>query len=455
MESTMELTVIDKSIEEFKKGSAILLANKTRAEKALKVGSNILVQWNEAYVIEEASARKEALAAVDKRSNDFLANCGKAKTEMEESRKAITQLMDLIKKQFTEQENSIDPKKAEIGMRIQDNRNKYAKDQLEEQDRIRKDAERKAAIGKEEAEIRAYIKNQISQKLIDYLAKKKEAVTNAFNAITLDTIEEKSVSLAGMATGFPTAKLGEIVTYTDARYSLIDFTRYNTIKTDEHTNFDFNSFYAEYSRQLQELKQSLIDRLESKREELLENKRRADEQEKLRKAEEDRKAEMAKANEAEMLRLQQEQKKADEEKQRLAEEQKKADDEKRQREQDEAIRQKKENEEAQHKAAEAAELEKAAGTAMALFGEAATVVNEAPEARTGLEIIVKNPAGWVEIFTYWFQKQGIKLSVDEIGGKKLESMKTFCEKEANKSGEKIDSKNLEYKQAVKAVNRKK
>jgi len=100
-------------------------------------------------------------------------------------------------------------------------------------------------------------------------------------------------------------------------------------------------------------------------------------------------------------------------------------------------------------------LQKTAGQALALFEQASeTTEQTGPEARTGLVITVINPAGWVEIFTFWFQREGVKLPVDEIGNKKLEQMKTFCEKVANKTGEKIASKNLKYDTAVKSVNRK-
>lgn len=465
-----ELTIIDKSLNIFRGGSAIILANRSRADKAVAVGKNILVEWDKAYSIQDPAKKKEALAAIDKRSNDFLANCGKAKTEMADARAAITQLMDEIKGMFTAEENRIDPKKSPEATIIQNNRNRYAKDVLQWQEDERKAAEAKAAKAKEEAEIRAYIKNTIAQKLIDHLANQKRKIVDAFNAIVLTNFDDKSEGLRNLVCQFPVSKVGEVIKYDLPAYHRHDFTGVNSIQIDEHGKYPFTEFYVRYEQQLTELKQSLIDKLPSKKEELLEQKRIADKAEEERQAElkrqqeaeAERQKKIAEANAAEKKRLEEQAAKdraaeaeklqkmeAEAEQQRIA-----AEVAQKQREAEEQQRLYEEAAAARKQAEEAAELSKAAGTAMALFEQETAVVDNAPEARTGAEIIVLNPAGWVEIFTFWFQKEGIKLSVEEIGSKKLEQMKKFVEKVANKSGEKIESKNLRYETGVKAVNRK-
>jgi len=314
MEQTMELTVIDKSLEVFKGGSAILVSHKSRAEKALKVAGSILDQWNMAYSYSDPEQRKSALAIVDKRSNDFLANCGVAKTEMEESRKAITQLMDVIKKMFTEEESRIDPKKSEQGVKIQTNRNKYAAELIEQKKRDDQAAELKAAKGKESAEIRAYIKNAITQNLLSFLADKKQAITNSFNAIHLENFVLKSEGLKNMSCVFQPDKLEELIKYKDPAIYVHTQAELNSIKSDEREQYNFNSFFKEYNRQLTELKQSLIDKLPSKQEELLEQKRIADEAEAARiaevkrqqEAERIRQEQIAKANKAQKEKLEKE-----------------------------------------------------------------------------------------------------------------------------------------------------
>jgi hypothetical protein len=409
-----QLTVIDKSIEVFKSGSAILLSHQNRASKALVVGNNILLEWDKAYTIVDPDKRAEALAAIDQRSNKFLANCGVAQDEMQESRKAITQLMDMIKKMFTEEENKLDVKKDTVPAKIQLRRNAYAKQLHEEQERKRKLAEEKAAKAKEEVEIRSFVKNQIANCLLDFLSKKKIAVTNSFNSITLNDFDEKAGRLKLLPTAFPLDKLHEIIKYTAPRYYRHTDSEFQTIQGSEHAQYDFPSFYNEYGRQMAELKLSLLDQLPSKKEEL---------------------ERMAAADEAEKIRLENERLNREAaEKKRLEEETaaaKKAEEEK-------------------------AELEKAAGTAQLLFDQTvdSSITTPTPETRQGYDIIVTHPAGWVEIFQFWFQREGCKMKIEDIGKKSLNQMKTYAEGVAKKDNVKIESKFLRYETSIKSVNRK-
>lgn len=473
MEQTQELTIIEKSLDIFKGGGAILLTHQARAGKALQVGQSILEQWDAAYAITDEEQRRQALASADERSNKFLVNCGASAKEMQENRKAITQLMDAIKGMFTEEENKLDTKKGEIPVKVQVKRNQYAKEELEFQERKRKEAEARAAKAKEEAELRATIRNSIANALIDFLAKKKQTVTDHFNRITLADYETKATGLQSMSCVFPVSRLDELtvvnrpVTYRHGAPEV------DAITSQEKADYDFNSFYTEYGRQLAELKQSLIDRLPAKKQELDEQKRIADEAEAARQvelkrqeeAEKKRQEELGKANsEAEKKRLAdaaaaERQREADRmaaiekenEEKRIA-----AEADQRRREQEEADRQAAEAEAARKKAGDDAELSKAAGVAQALFNETseAFVTSPLPETRSGFDIKVLSAAGWVEIFTFWFQREGVLMDVEEIGNKKLEQMKKFAEKTANKTGEKIESKHLRYETDVKSVNRK-
>jgi hypothetical protein len=410
-----QVTVIDKSIEVFKEGSGILLKHQARASKALLVADAIIKQWEAAYAIQDPDKKREALAAVDQRSNDFLANCGLAKVQMEDSRKAITQLMDMIKKMFTEEESKLDPKKDTKPAVIQSKRNDYARLQLEEQERIRREAEVKAAKAKESVEIKSTIRNNVTQRLLDFLAAKKIAITNSFNAITLEDFDEKSQRLKLMNCSFPLDKLTEIISSgVKPFYSKHSQEEVKLMVQTEIDVFDFPSFYYEYEKQLTEVKSSLIDKLPSKKEEL-EAMARADANEKIR---------------LENERLNREAL----EKKRLEEE---------------AARNKETAEKLE-------EISKASGTAQVLFDEVAesSIVNPAPEARTGFEIKINHPTGWVEIFQLWFQHEGCKMSPDDMGKKSLNQMKTFAEGLAKKEDVKIESKYLVYETAIKSVNRK-
>jgi hypothetical protein len=137
------------------------------------------------------------------------------------------------------------------------------------------------------------------------------------------------------------------------------------------------------------------------------------------------------------------------EQERLAAERKK-------REEEEAARLAQEAAEAQRKAEEQAMIKKQGEETMVLFEKEAAIAEtvQAPEARQGYEITVLHPVGYTQIFALWFEKVGKDLPVDKLGNTKLDQMKTWAEKEAHKSGTKIDSKFLQYKETFKAVNRK-
>jgi hypothetical protein len=467
-----ELTVIDKSIDIFKGAPDILKAHRSRVQKALAVGLNIVTQWENAFMIEDPEARESALASADERTNKFLVNCGIAKTEMEDSRKAITQLMDVIKKMFTEEENKLDPKKDTIPAKLQSNRNQYAKEVLDIQERKRKEADLRAAKAKEESDIRVFIRNAITQCLIDFLAKKKLAITNTFNAITMDDFDEKTNGLGNLNCNFPLEQVNSIIKYVmpaTIRHSqgeVIDFDK------EERNNYDYPSFCDQYKVQLTELKESLIDRLPSKRDELLEQKRIADEavtkrQVELKRAEEaekNRQLEIAKSkNEAERKKKELEAEVARKaEAERLAEIEREAEERRIKAAREQQLRRDQERQklaleaEGQRKAADQkAEMEKAAGTTQSLFDQAVETssIGAAPETRSGFNIVVTHPAGLVELFTFWFQRESVNLSIDEMLNRKLDQMKAYAEKAALK-GERIESKFLKYEPITKAVNRK-
>ena len=86
--------------------------------------------------------------------------------------------------------------------------------------------------------------------------------------------------------------------------------------------------------------------------------------------------------------------------------------------------------------------------------EAATADIQVAEARQGYDIIVVHQAGWVQIFQLWFEQEGKNLPIDKIGNTKLDQMKSWAEKQAHKTGTKIESKFLKYEETFKAVNRK-
>jgi hypothetical protein len=64
-----------------------------------------------------------------------------------------------------------------------------------------------------------------------------------------------------------------------------------------------------------------------------------------------------------------------------------------------------------------------------------------------------NKTAIAEIFTFWFQREGITLTLEELEKKSIAQMKAYCEKVGHKSGD-LMSTNLKYEPVYKAVNRK-
>lgn len=67
-----------------------------------------------------------------------------------------------------------------------------------------------------------------------------------------------------------------------------------------------------------------------------------------------------------------------------------------------------------------------------------------------LSIEVSNPAGYGQIFMFWFEREGKNLPNEKIEKKSIAQMKKFCEDIANKDGEIITSNFITYKEVVTA-----
>jgi len=101
--------------------------------------------------------------------------------------------------------------------------------------------------------------------------------------------------------------------------------------------------------------------------------------------------------------------------------------------------------------AQAAEAKKDEGKMDNLFqAEANANSPEAPtQERTGYKITVTHPAGYVPIFTFWYQNEGSNLAMDAIEKKNVGQMKAYCEKVAHKTEEMIQSPYIKYEEVIK------
>jgi hypothetical protein len=448
---TNQVAVIENSIEVLKTGPQILATNQQRAEKALAVGRNIL------STIQETGMTPE----LDERAKNYLVNINKAGKEMKEERAAVTQIMDELKKMYTVVENDLDIKKAgTVPALIQEQRDAYARQIAEEAEARRRAAEIEAAKKNEAIEIASHAEKMLNEQFNEWLLGKKMAMTKFFNGLTLETFDEgeQRLTQAKIVVNWEPCQVHHLAF---VRYHLagethaIEMAKYNELLPDFQ-----NSAIAELTIH----RDDIIEKLPSKKAELLEAKRLADEayqaELKARQAEKERLEAIAKANEAEKKKLeaaaeQARKKEADEAAQRKAQ-QDAAEKEKADRESAESARLAEEAAEAKRKADMDADIKKQGEQTMVMFEKEAAVAEsvDAPETKQGYEITVLHPVGFTQIFALWFEKVGKDLPVDKIGNTKLDQMKAWAEKEAHKAGMKIDSKFLQYNETYKAVNRK-
>ena len=75
-------------------------------------------------------------------------------------------------------------------------------------------------------------------------------------------------------------------------------------------------------------------------------------------------------------------------------------------------------------------------------------------ARQGYSIEVTHQAGWMLITNLWFQKEAPTTALDKFGKVSLDRMKSFAEKHAHKTGEKIVSPYIKYTEEFTAINKK-
>ncbi len=413
-------------------------------------------------------------AELDAELNDFLVKVRDAKAAALARRTNLTQLFDSVKKSFTTIEAAMDPKtEGTMVAAVQEARNEWARTLAEQEKKRLQDellkknqaAELTGLTYKIESRFREHFKLLLNEQLTQ--------MQETFNKLTLPKFEEMCNQIKAAPENYPH---GHFMSFSP------DFTReviYNpkeiaedlVAKTKDSGLYDV--LFNEWLNAVQNKKQSLVDMMPGKLESLKkaedariaaeeaeqERKRQeiiqAQAEEAARAATSAAEAERARAaaQQAEIDRRIAEQRRQELEVQAAAQ---KAEEEAREKEME--LQQKREAAERDDKAQKEVELRKSAQEAHDLFNHTASVAEptteQAGQIRSGYEIIVKAPAGWMLILNLWFQHEGGKLALDKFETKKLGSIKGWCEKHCYKTGEKISSPLIEYKETYTAVSTK-
>lgn len=378
----------------------VLAKSENRVEKAKEVGQKILSR------IEVEGMSDE----LDQEANAYLVKVRKTGELINKERKPITQLLDHIKKSFTSLEAELSPKTAGgIYSQVQQHRDQYAQKKLEEQRRREEQAQRKKAIEDEKVKVRTEIESRFANYFIDYLSTKEEELQMLFNIITLEEFEDFKKSIKGFPEEYPHSHVKEFDYIVTTIY--LEEEEIKKI-ANEVVLGKLTQYRADFQKSISELKREIWDQLPAKKIEL----------EAIAKAEKEDK------EEAERLRKEQQERER-KEKERLAKE----------------TQERKEREQQEAKAREEAD------SMNNLFNAEAEAQGDGSSAqvRSGYEIAVTHPSGYAQIFQYWFQNEGKDLPIDVIEKRTMKQMKSFCEKAAHKTDEKIQSPYLKYKETVK------
>ena len=293
---------------------------------------------------------------------------------------------------------------------LQIHRNVWAKKKADDQKEKERQILRNQNIAREKIDLRSTIEQLVRDAYLTKLYSFKKFGQDTFNRMTLETVEETKKALSDLKILYPRDKFNELSVNVTSIY--LEPTELAGLIFDTRTAL-YDELSANFRENMEVLKTELLDQVHSKVSEL-----------------------------NEML---------------------KADKTKREKLEKEALeRQQKEQEKLQTEAAEAKQksdqninMNKQMQTASNLFNTAAQIaeVKEGTtgKTRTGYKINVLNVAGWGSIFMFYFEKEGMNLTVEDLGKKTMNQMKAFCEKYAHKEGEKIESAHLSYEEDLKAV----
>ena len=374
----------------------ILTDNETRVTRCSNAGKSLLDTINATNGINSDE--------VDGQVQKFIEASKQTLKRINGSRTPITQMLTAISKRFTSLESEIDVKTSgTIPYKLQQARNKYAAKKLEEQKKREEEARRIQLAENEKAQYKADITLLLDTTYSNYVSRHINALNGMYDHATLATYNDVCRQIKEANVTFNWTDFANNVKDTFQTFYMDAATRTN-IK-NELASTKKIEYTQRYSFELEDLKQSLIDRLPSLRKQL-------EEQEELRRT-----------NAVEAARQ----------------------EELRRKEQQEQLR--KQEEERKRREAEAkakAEAEKAAAEVQAAFDFSAASMPSTPtKAKVKKKIQITNPQGFLQVYQMWFTREGINMSMEDLE-KVHKKMITYCEKVVNKDGEQIQSAFVKY-----------
>lgn len=380
------------------------------APDALSKNKNSIMACNQAGQSILDTIEGEGMTdTLDVKAAEYLKKVSVTIKNMQARRSPITQIFDRIRSIFTSDEKAIDPKDTTtIPGKIVQARDQYAaKKRLEEKKR-QEEAIRRSNIENEKTSYKAELNRLLFEHYNEYFSQKTRELEQLFNTLSLNAFDLKSKLIREFSLDYPREQFNKFSKEVSTIY--LDQTTRSSIR-GEVVIGKYAQFAEQFKFEMEDLRQSFIDRLGSKKQELIE-------EDQLRRTNQDA------AEKAEKERKEREER----ERQERAAEQAKKD----------AERIKKE-----HATVQANQME-------TLFSAAAASITPATvKAKITEKIEILHPQGILEIYQMWWMREGNQLPIDELS-KIHKKMLTFCEKIANKDDDKINSKYIRYVEEVKA-----
>lgn len=341
---------------------------------------------------------------LDRRLAAYIEKTRKTVKTMNERRSPVTKLFDQVRSEFTILENSIDPtKKDTVPFRIVQYRNSYAAKKREEDERRRQEEIAARELIKAKESYRAAIEEDYRRSFNNLVTGSINELTKMNSGVTLDSYKAVFDTVTGYQSTLPAdwcppsgVRQPYNITPEEAK----------AIRNEVFQKL-LPSFEEQFVFEVDEYRREILDKLPSKKIEL---------------------ERMAEADAAEAARLKVEMAK---------------------REAEEAARKEQERQKAEAEAAQKAELDKSNAEMAGLFSMAKAEQVYTPKAKVSKKIKVNDPAAFLGIVSFWWQREGCTLSVDELA-KIFKKQVTFCEKVATKEDVFVDSAGLEYYDDVKA-----
>lgn len=433
--TTTALTLISpESFKEIMTGAPeILQRNQLSVQKANEAGQAIL------DTIEGNGMSDELDAA----ANAYQLKVKVTYEQMQERRKPITKIFDDVKKAFTSLEASIDPKNPEsVFFKVQTYRDKYAQKKKDEERRAEEARQRELNKAKEKNDIRARAEVLITNNFNAFLTTKLNEISSLLNDATLETIDKNAEQIINFPEAYPVSHFDGISVPSIAigiQYTLNTVEEVSDIISEVKASKK-DQFIQQYTLDIQSHKERVSLNVAARRDELqqIEDARIAAE-----KAAADARIAAEKSSKEEAERLQ---KLADD----AAEQARIANEEASKRKADEDARLLREQKDRDDRAAAEAAANQQTADMTDLFAASAESQPQAAGVKESYQIEVTNSAAYLLIASFWMEREGMKLIPDEIEKKTFKQMKTFCEKHAMKTEEKIKSPYIIYKEVAKA-----